>query len=130
MSSFKKVCIVDDDAIVVFGLKRAMQTMEFTPELLVYENGLDAIESFQEMISENAELPSLILIDINMPVMGGWDLISELREIWPKEKEEPTTYMMTSSISPKDTEIAKSFNLENNYLTKPIYSEKLKSILL
>ncbi|MBU2948529.1 response regulator [Zobellia uliginosa] len=129
MKNFSKTCIVDDDAIVVFSIKRAMQAMEFPVEPLVYENGLDAIESFQQMIAENMELPSLILIDINMPVMGGWDFISEMRGIWPKDIKEPTVYMMTSSISPQDIETAKAFNLENNYLIKPIYAEKLQSIL-
>ena len=89
MKNFSKTCIVDDDAIVVFSIKRAMQAMEFPVEPLVYENGLDAIESFQQMIAENMELPSLILIDINMPVMGGWDFISEMRGIWPKNIKEP-----------------------------------------
>ncbi|MUH37382.1 response regulator [Zobellia amurskyensis] len=130
MNNLKKTCIVDDDAIAVFGLKRAMQALEFSSELLVYENGLDAIESFQEMIDEDTTLPSLILIDINMPVMGGWDFISEMREIWPKDKEEPTVYMMTSSLSPMDIETAKTFKLENNYLIKPIYAEALQAILV
>ncbi|WP_276168947.1 response regulator [Zobellia alginiliquefaciens] len=130
MTKFDKICIVDDDAIVVFGLKRAMQALEFPSEPIVYENGLDAIESVQEMITQNTELPSLILIDINMPIMGGWDFISEMREIWPKDKKEPVIYMMTSSINPKDIETAKSFNLESNYLIKPIYADQLEKILL
>ncbi|CAM3451051.1 response regulator [Zobellia roscoffensis] len=130
MNKFDKICIVDDDAIVVFGLKRALQALESSSELLVYENGLDAIESFQEMIGENIELPLLILIDINMPVMGGWDFISEMRQIWPKDRKEPTIYMMTSSINPKDLETAKTFNLEDNYLIKPIYADQLEGILL
>ncbi|CAM4130601.1 response regulator [Zobellia roscoffensis] len=130
MNKFEKICIVDDDAIVVFGLKRAMQTLKSPSELLVFENGLDAIEGFQKMIGEKVALPLLILIDINMPVMGGWDFISEMRQIWPKDRKEPTIYMMTSSINPKDLETAKTFSLEDNYLIKPIYADQLKGILL
>ncbi len=130
MGNFEKTCIIDDDAIAVFGLKRAMQALKFSPELIIYENGLDAIEGFQTMIVDEMSLPSLILIDINMPVMDGWDFITEMRKIWPKGLEEPTIYMMTSSLSPMDVETAKSFGLENNYLIKPIYAEVLQGILV
>ena len=130
MGNFEKTCIIDDDAIAVFGLKRAMQALKFSPELIIYENGLDAIEGFQTMIVDEMSLPSLILIDINMPVMDGWDFITEMRKIWPKGLEEPTIYMMTSSLSPMDVETAKSFGLENNYLIKPIYAEALQGILV
>ena len=130
MGNFEKTCIIDDDAIAVFGLKRAMQALKFSPELIIYENGLDAIEGFQTMIVDEMSLPSLILIDINMPVMDGWDFITEMRKIWPKGLEEPTIYMMTSSLSPMDVETAKSFGLENNYLIKPIYAEVLQDILV
>ena len=130
MGNFEKTCIIDDDAIAVFGLKRAMQALKFSPELIIYENGLDAIEGFQTMIVDEMSLPSLILIDINMPVMDGWDFITEMRKIWPKGLEEPTIYMMTSSLSPMDVETAKSFGLENNYLIKPIYAEALQNILV
>ena len=130
MGNFEKTCIIDDDAIAVFGLKRAMQALKFSPELVIYENGLDAIEAFKTMIEGEMSLPSLILIDINMPVMDGWDFITEMRKIWPKDLEEPTIYMMTSSLSPMDVETAKSFGLENNYLIKPIYAEVLQDILV
>ncbi|MBU2975212.1 response regulator [Zobellia sp. B3R18] len=130
MGNFEKTCIIDDDAIAVFGLKRAMQALKFSPELIIYENGLDAIEAFKTMIEGEMSLPSLILIDINMPVMDGWDFITEMRKIWPKDLEEPTIYMMTSSLSPMDVETAKSFGLENNYLIKPIYAEVLQGILV
>ncbi|MBT9187226.1 response regulator [Zobellia russellii] len=130
MGNFEKTCIIDDDAIAVFGLKRAMQALKFSPELVIYENGLDAIEGFKTMIDGKMSLPSLILIDINMPVMDGWDFITEMRKIWPKDLEEPTIYMMTSSLSPMDVETAKSFGLENNYLIKPIYAEVLQGILV
>ncbi|MDO6817878.1 response regulator [Zobellia sp. 1_MG-2023] len=130
MGNFEKTCIIDDDAIAVFGLKRVMQALKFSPELIIYENGLDAIEGFQTMIVDEMSLPSLILIDINMPVMDGWDFITEMRKIWPKGLEEPTIYMMTSSLSPMDVETAKSFGLENNYLIKPIYAEVLQDILV
>ncbi|MDO6515884.1 response regulator [Zobellia uliginosa] len=130
MSNYKKICIIDDDAIAVFGLKRGLQSMKSIPDPLIYENGLQAIEGFKKMIEEDAELPTFILLDINMPVMGGWDFISQMNEIWPKDKEKPTIYMMTSSISDQDVEQARTFNLEKNYLIKPVFAETLVRILL
>lgn len=129
MREFEDICIIDDDAIAIFGLKRSMESIGLSKNISVFENGLDAFESFEQLIKKGLKLPSVIFIDLNMPVMDGWDFMHEFVKIHPSEKEMPLIFIMTSSIDRKDVEKAKTYNLEGNYVVKPITSEVLKRIM-
>ncbi|NNE76376.1 MAG: response regulator [Pricia sp.] len=129
MKKFDGTCIIDDDAIAIFGLKGAMQALGFVEDIIVFENGLDALEDFEEKMQNGAKLPSLLFIDLNMPVLDGWGFLEEFYKLRQREESMPTIYIMTSSIDQKDMERAKTYNLEHNYLEKPIYAEVLERIL-
>lgn len=129
MKKFEDICIIDDDAIAVFGLKRSMQSIGISTDISVFENGHDAIENFHQQIKSELSLPSLLFIDLNMPVMDGWDFLEAFAKIHPEEKEMPTIFIMTSSVDAKDVEKAKAYNLEGHYLIKPVTSDVLKRIL-
>lgn len=129
MKKHVQACIIDDDAIAVFCLKRAMAIIGFTTDILIYENGLDALEDFAQRIKDGAEIPSLIFIDLNMPVMGGWDFMAEFNKVLPSKKNMPNIFIMTSSIDLRDMEKATAFGLESNYLIKPVSGDVLEGIL-
>ncbi len=129
MEAHSRTYIIDDDAIAVFGLKRTMKSLGFTPDLSVFENGLDALEEFEKLLENDSELPSLIFIDLNMPVMDGWDFMLEFTKLMSSKKYMPEIFIMTSSMDFKDVEKAKTYGLEANYLIKPIYKEVLEGIL-
>ncbi|MBC6997731.1 response regulator [Cytophaga sp. FL35] len=127
--ALKSICIIDDDAISVFGLKRALKKYdgETDPNPLVFENGQDAIDEFEELIEGNQPLPSVIFIDLNMPIMNGWEFVEEFKRIHPSEKTTPLILIMSSSIDPADAEKAKSYGLDDNYLSKPVSKEILEA---
>lgn len=129
MKEIKDICIIDDDAIAVFGLKRSLASIGFSNTISVFENGLDAFENFEQQIKTASNLPSIFFIDLNMPVMDGWDFLAEFTKIYPEGKELPVIFIMTSSIDAKDVERAKVYNLEGNYLVKPVTSDVLRRIL-
>ena len=102
----------------------------YNPTLENYYKLLDAFENFDLQIKNGSSLPSLIFVDLNMPVMNGWDFLEEFTKIYPKDKEMPLIFIMTSSIDVKDLEKAKAYNLEDHYLLKPVTSDVLKRILV
>lgn len=129
MKKFEDFCIIDDDPIAIFSLKRSAESIGISKNILVFKNGLDAFESFDLQIKNKSSLPSLIFLDLNMPVMNGWEFLEEFTKIYPKEKEMPIIFIMTSSIDVKDVEKAKAYNLEGHYLLKPVTSDVLKRVL-
>jgi len=121
-------CIIDDDPIFVFGTKKIMKLANFCNNFMVFHNGEEAINNLKPIIEANEpSLPDVILLDLNMPVMDGWEFLDEFVKI-PCEKE-ITIYIVTSSIDPMDMDRAKDYDNISNYLIKPISAQKLQEIL-
>ncbi|WP_405329835.1 response regulator [Leeuwenhoekiella sp. LLG6367-2.1] len=126
MKKIKLACIVDDDPIFVFGIKKMMKLTEFCENFLVFANGQEALDSLTAIINKGGDIPQLILLDLNMPVMDGWEFLEEFTKTNPPK--EITIYILTSSIDPRDLKRAKQFNRVSNYVIKPITIENLESI--
>ena len=79
--NFKKVFIVDDDKVFHFIIKKLLLKNNIQTEPVFFENGFDAIEELKDKIDSENDLPDLILVDINMPIMDGWQFLEEFRTI-------------------------------------------------
>ena len=127
---FSDICIIEDDAIAIFGIKRALAKLLPSKDLnlTIFENGEDAMENFELRFNNGEKLPSLIFVDLNMPIMSGWDFLDEFTETYPSKETWPDIFIMSSSINPEDYEKAKTYNLEKNYLTKPVNKALLEKV--
>ncbi|MBZ9629462.1 response regulator [Salegentibacter sp. LM13S] len=123
-------CIIDDDKIYVNLVKKIIEIKKLSENLLIFKNGMEALNHFK-LILENATeetLPDIIFLDINMPIMDGWEFLNEFIKIKNNFEKKITLYMVSSSIDPRDLERAKSFNLVTDYLIKPIELKKFEKI--
>jgi CheY-like chemotaxis protein len=123
-------CIIDDDKIYVNLVKKIIEIKKLSKNLLIFKNGMEALDHFK-LILENAteeKLPDIIFLDINMPIMGGWEFLNEFIKIKNNFEKKITLYVVSSSIDPRDLERAKSFNLVTDYLIKPIELKKFEKI--
>ncbi|MFC5284510.1 response regulator [Pedobacter alpinus] len=128
MKKIELACIIDDDPIYVFCTKRIMVLADFCESFLIFHNGKEALDRLSVIIQNDEHLPEVILLDLNMPVMDGWEFLEEFTKI-PVAKQ-ITIYIVTSSIDPEDVEKAKQYDNINNYIVKPVTVEMLKEILL
>ncbi|AVR44950.1 response regulator [Christiangramia fulva] len=124
-------CIIDDDKIYVNLVKKIIEIKKLSENLLIYKNGKEALDYFTN-IMENAtdenKLPDIIFLDLNMPVMDGWEFLNEFIKVKNNLNKKITLYVVSSSIDPRDLERAKSFNLVTDYLIKPIELKKFEKI--
>ncbi len=127
MKKIDIACIIDDDPIYVFGAKKIMQYANFCNAFLIFHNGEEAITNLKSIIKAGEKLPDIILLDLNMPIMDGWQFLDEFTKI--KTDKKITIYIITSSIDPTDIERSKEYNNVNNYLVKPITLEILKNLM-
>lgn len=130
MSSRKelKVYIVDDDPVYVFSLQKMIKINKYSNSVINFQNGLEAINRLKADIELNDTLPDLILLDINMPVMDGWQFLEEFAQNKELVANNITIHMVSSSIEDGDRQRALSHAHIKQYISKPITLTKLAEI--
>lgn len=123
-------CIIDDDKIYVNLVRKIIEIKKLSENLLIFKNGKEALDYFQLIMGNMTEdkLPDIIFLDLNMPVMDGWEFLSEFIKIKNNFEKKITLYVVSSSIDPRDLERAKSFTMVTDYLIKPIELKKFEKI--
>jgi len=126
MARFDRACIIDDDHIYVYGAKRALLKTNFCNEVVVYSSGLEALAQLKLMQETHEKLPEIIFLDINMPILDGWQFLDEF--LYLESSKKPIIYIVTSSENPVDIEKANQYDMKKNYIVKPISVKKLTSL--
>ncbi|QBZ96533.1 response regulator [Flavobacterium sangjuense] len=128
---FNNVFVVDDDKIHHFIIRKLLESNDIAIEPVFFENGLDAINDLKEKINNGDILPDLILLDINMPVLDGWQFLEEYIGLRIKTTQQIVIHIISSSDSRIDIERAESYkDIVGNYFVKPMTSDAIKSIFL
>ncbi|MBK9224071.1 MAG: response regulator [Flavobacterium sp.] len=128
MSKFKDVFVIDDDKVFHFIIKKLFSKNNIDISPSFYFNGLEAIEEIKQKINSGNTLPDLILLDINMPIMDGWQFLDEFRKTRIVTQGERTTiYLVSSSDSISDINKAKEYQDQiKDYFFKPMTLEDLQ----
>ncbi|MEM7484416.1 MAG: response regulator [Bacteroidota bacterium] len=124
----KKVFLIDDDYIFRTAADILIKVSEITDEIIPYENGLEAYDALIALKDKPEEFPELVLLDINMPVMNGWEFLEELKENPSLINERTHIYILTSSIAPEDVILSKKYEFIKGYITKPLTKADLKKV--
>lgn len=118
------VCLIDDDSIQIFLMKKFLEKSGCVHTIVSFENGKQAYDYFN---SDQSETIHLIFLDINMPVWDGWEFLKEFSKL--KVYKKTLIYLLTSSQSPFDREQASKYKLDQYYLSKPISFESVQKIV-
>ncbi|SEA41502.1 Response regulator receiver domain-containing protein [Flavobacterium gillisiae] len=123
------IAIVDDDLIFQFIAERLIESINSEHQTIIFSDGKEAIDFIDSNRNEIDTLPDIIFLDINMPVMNGWQFLNKYIEIKSKIEKEITIYIVSSSKNPDDFIKAENINEVTDYIVKPINREKYTSIL-
>ncbi|MBE99476.1 response regulator [Flavobacterium coralii] len=130
MKTIKSLYIVDDDKIYHFLFKNLLKQNDINVETTFFCNGYDAIE-FIRKNKDDVEMPDLILLDVNMPIMNGWQFLEEYEKMVKDFDKKPIIYMISSSNSEVDISKSKDFDgLVKDYYLKPICREDLEKMFV
>jgi len=128
----KNVCIIDDDNIYINLVSKIIEIKRLSENIMIFKNGREALDFFINSIKNPKEfiVPQVIFLDLNMPIMDGWEFLDEYEKIRNKINKKIDLYVVSSSIDGRDIRRAKSIDVVLDYLTKPIGIKDLEKILV
>ncbi|NJB70698.1 CheY-like chemotaxis protein [Saonia flava] len=130
MKTINSICIIDDDPITVFGVKKILGKIVEWNEMSSYADGKSAIDGLTSVFINNGKTPDIIFLDINMPIMDGWQFLEEFIKLPITKKVQIN--VVTSSIDPVDQKKAEDFALMTHHIitfrNKPLRIEEMKEV--
>jgi len=120
------IMLVEDNPEDVFLTKRVLRRCKLDSMLQLATDGQEAFDALSRAANAGDDLPDLLLLDINLPVMGGIDLLRRLK----KDERFDDIFVVMLTSSNMDDDIQKSYDLgANTYLVKPISSDALMLVV-
>jgi len=130
MREIESICIIDDDRITMFGIRKMLQSSVKCETISTYLNGKLALEGIKKGIKEHGTIPEVIFLDINMPIMDGWQFLKEFITIPIAQKTRIN--IITSSIDSHDIQNWEKYRKSSShvitYNVKPITKKKIVEI--
>ncbi|EMS35097.1 response regulator, CheY-like [Mariniradius saccharolyticus AK6] len=124
MESYSSILLIDDDPINNLINKRLIAKLEIGNKIEEYLEAEKAIERIRQLESDKS---ILIFLDINMPVMNGWDFLYQYLNQFEGRKD--TIVVLSSSIDIQDKNKALGFSCVEGFIEKPLSPEKIKNVL-
>ncbi len=118
--------IVDDDQIFVFVLKKLMQKAGCFERVINITNGLEAIDTLTADFQSGKPLPDVIFLDLNMPVLDGWQFLDEVEQL--PFKEQLCIYVVSSSINAVEIEKVRQYTTVKSFVTKPVTQQWVSNL--
>jgi len=123
MTKFKHVLLVDDDYVSNFIADHLLSKLNVCDSVSFCRNGDEALK----FLKETDDFPELIFLDINMPVMDGFEFIETFKDL-NLDKNKTRIVIYTASFTPRDVEMLKGIGF-NDFIVKPLTEEKLLQLL-
>jgi CheY-like chemotaxis protein len=123
------ILFIDDDAATNFLHNRTADQADCAKKVMTFESAVNALDYLKADESQDYIRPNLIFLDINMPIMNGWEFIEEYDKLDASLKSDFILVMLTTSLNPLDKTRAEALNLISEFQSKPLRSEDLIGLI-
>ncbi|TBN17517.1 response regulator [Hyunsoonleella pacifica] len=114
--------LIDDDPVYTLLAEKLLKSVKFSNAYITFDNGKDAIEGYKNMV-ELGKIPDTILLDLNMPVMDGWQFLDELIKL--NLPIPSRIYIVSSTIDNRDLKKVEQYECIKELISKPLTPEKV-----
>ncbi|MBW1654776.1 response regulator [Flavobacterium quisquiliarum] len=119
----EQILCIDDDPITLMLCKKVISKSSFSHEVITAQNGEEALHHFNTLKYTNdksKKKPELIFLDLNMPIMGGWEFLDHFTSPDYNTFNSVPVIVLSSTIDPEDLAKAKKYPIIIDFLSKPI----------
>ncbi len=132
-TAYNAVMLIDDNEIDNLINQRIIESAGICKYIFTHTGGKSAIEFLKnaEKIAEagnNTVMPDVIFLDIDMPLMDGFQFLDEFENLTERTKNFCKIVMLTSSINSRDVKKSKKYDNVKEYINKPLTKESLKGL--
>ena len=118
-----RVMLIDDEAVDQMMYKRILTRSGRTRDVISFTYAQDALDY---LVDPDSPPVDLILLDINMPRMTGFEFLEAVRERIGMAFDIPVVMMLTTSLNPRDKARAAAFEVVRAYVNKPLQTEDVE----
>lgn len=129
MRKINTLCLIDDDSVYQYLTTKVISETRLVDLIKVFSNGQEAIDFFKSVEDAREKLPDIILLDLTMPVMDGWEFLEEYVKLQPTFNKKIILFIVSSSIAPSDIIRARSISAVSDFIVKPVTKDKFMNIL-
>ncbi|QYJ67628.1 response regulator [Flavobacterium litorale] len=129
MRQVKCIMLVDDNKSDNFFHERVILKCGAAETVIAKECAEEALSYLKNKANNDADHPDIILLDINMPGMNGWEFIEEYEKLDKDLQSKMIVVMLTTSENPDDYAMAKKHDILADFKTKPLTTEMLEDIM-
>jgi len=122
------ILIIDDDEINNFIAAKLIDKIPPKAKVSTCVNGQEGINFVKNKLNNQDEFPDIIFLDINMPLMNGWEFLEEYEHIKNDIKKKVTINMLSSSVYNDDISKAETYTTVNKFISKPLTVDKIKDL--
>lgn len=124
----ERYIVVDDDRMNNLVSKFIIQKHNNTAEIQLYTDPELALTELLRISSNDDNRKTVVFLDINMPMMTGWEFLEHVNDLKPNTCKQFCIYMFSSSIDPSDIKRAKDHQLISGFFSKPLNAQHLEIV--
>lgn len=128
-----KVLCIDDDPITLILCDMVIKKAGFAREVITAKNGKEGLTWFSAYFSKNNTVPKpdppeVIFLDLNMPIMNGWDFLEDYIMKYTERIPETKVVILSSTVNPEDFLRANRYDIVIDFINKPLTEEGLQEL--